>query len=163
RSRTARRLLDSVQTRAVVPENLAPRRVAQAVERQEGVDRARVGRVVVRPVGRDDEVVVTHRRDRVTDDVLVRVDRYPAVAQEVLARGHRQAASLFVTELFDALVEAPEPPWHPAAAALEKRRLERGEALEYAAGQETAEGHHLLDPVGHRVRHHEVVHEAPAE
>ena len=97
------------------------------------------------------------------DDVLIRVDRHPAVAAEVLARAHRQAEAVVVAELLDALVEAPEPPRHPAAAALEKRRLERGEALEHAAGQETAERHHLLDSVGHRVRHHEVVHEAPAQ
>ena len=98
-----------------------------------------------------------------THHVLVGIDRDPAVAAEVLARAHGQVEALVVAELLDPLVERPEPPRHPAAAALEKRRLETREALEDAAGQEAAERHHLLERMRDRVRHHEVVHEAPAQ
>src|SRR5262249_12085286 len=156
-------LAEPVEPRAVVPEDLLLGRLAHALEAEERLDRSGIGRVVVRPVRGDHDVVVAHRWDRVAYYVLVRIDRDPAVAAEGLARAHGQMEPLVVAELLDALVERPEPPGHPAAAALEERRLEPGVALEDAAGQEASESHHLLERVRDRVRHHEIVHEAPAE
>src|SRR5882672_722552 len=64
-------LLEAVEPGAVVPEDLALARVAHALEPEEGLDRAGIGRVVVRPVGRDDDVVVAHGRDGVAHHVLI--------------------------------------------------------------------------------------------
>src|SRR5207244_12922053 len=74
-----------------------------------------------------------------------------------------QMEPVVVAEFLDALVQGPEPPRYPAAAPLEERRLEPGKALEDAPGEEAAERHHLLERMGDGMRHHEVVHEAPAE
>src|SRR5947208_15854632 len=133
-------LAEPVEARAVVPEDLLLGRLAHALETEERLHRPGIGRVVVRPVRGDDDVVVAHRRDRVAHHVLVRVDRHPAVAAEVLARAHGQMEPLVVAELLDPLVERPEPPRHPAAATLAERLLEPGAALEHAAGPDATLG-----------------------
>lgn len=52
--------LDAIEVSAVVPQNLALARLADTVKLQKCLDGARIGRVVVRPIGGDDDVLITH-------------------------------------------------------------------------------------------------------
>src|SRR5262249_56994770 len=54
------RLAQPVEPRAVVPEDLLLGRLAHALEAEERLDRAGIGRVVVRPIGGVDDLFVAH-------------------------------------------------------------------------------------------------------
>src|SRR3954465_11917728 len=95
---------DPVPPGAVVPEDFPPRLVGETVDAQEGVDGLGVRRVVVRPVGRDDYVVVADRAPGVDHERFVGIDGHVALALEVVTRHHRQPEPLYVAELLPAFV-----------------------------------------------------------
>src|SRR6266498_2606623 len=68
-------LLDAIEASTVVPQNLTLARRANAVKLQKCLDGARIGRVVVRPIGRNDDVLITHGRNGVPHDRLIWINR----------------------------------------------------------------------------------------
>src|SRR5919199_2128277 len=78
--------LEAVQRGAVLPENLPLHALAETLEAQERVDALRPRRVVVRVIGREQDVVFQPIVDDAPGQVLTAVGDGVALAAEVLAR-----------------------------------------------------------------------------
>ena len=85
--------------------------------------------IVVRPVGRQHEVVVAEFADHVPGEPLVGIDGDETLAQEELRGLLVLLEELVVPPLLPALVERPQPPGQPGAATLEESRAQRRFAL----------------------------------
>src|SRR5215470_20067848 len=97
------RLVDLVEARAIVPEDLATDLGAerQTEELLHCLGKRAVG---VRIVGRDHEVVRAHLVDDVDRRLLVHIERDVALPPEVLARRHRELMLAARTELLPLVV-----------------------------------------------------------
>src|SRR4029450_3139949 len=76
-----------VEARAVVPEDLRLRLVADSLQVRELLDRRREQSIRVRVVGGDDDTFVADRLDHLPQRLLVGVGGDVALAEEILARG----------------------------------------------------------------------------
>src|SRR5262244_512806 len=106
-ARSAAPSLELVEPRAVVPEDLALGLLRQVRELEESVDRVRIARVVVRPVGRHDEIVVADLGDDVLRQLLFRLDRDEALAPEELRRQRVLLELLAIAPRLPAFIERP--------------------------------------------------------
>ena len=82
-----RELRNLVQAGAVVPKYFSLAGLGDAIKGEEGLDGMGVGRVVVGPVGGDDEVPGPDGLDGVLDERLVGVDGDEAAFEEILGSG----------------------------------------------------------------------------
>src|SRR5216117_1205149 len=89
---------------------------------------------------------------------LVALDRYPALAPEVLARLAREVRGLDGAAPFDVLVHPPEEPGRPGAVAFEEGDAEARKSLEDAAHAHADARLHHLERVAH-----DMPHDAPVE
>src|SRR5438093_1547525 len=126
-----RRRVDVVETRAVVPEDLAADLIA---ERQSEKLLHRLGKraVGMRIVGRDHEEVGAHLVDDVDRRLLVHVERDVALAIAQFAGKHRQLMLAARAELLPLVIEPPQPPVEPSGGAFEESAAEAGVSLEDA-------------------------------
>src|SRR5262249_57447198 len=99
--------LELVEPRAVVPEDLALRLLRRIRQLEESVDRVRVARVVVRPVGRHDEIVVADLGHHVLRQLLFGLDGDEALAPEQLRRERVLPAQLLLSPPLPALLPRP--------------------------------------------------------
>src|SRR5438093_4070891 len=81
-------LLDAIEASTVIPQNLTLARLAHTVKLQKCLDGARIGRVVVRPIGGNDDVLITYGLNGVMHDRLIRINGDIAVTSKIFARRH---------------------------------------------------------------------------
>src|SRR5439155_22419155 len=68
-------LFDAIEASTVVPQNLTLARLANTVKLQKCLDGVRIGGVVVRPIGGNDDVLITHGLNGVAHDRLSWINR----------------------------------------------------------------------------------------
>src|SRR5438093_3287800 len=81
-------LLDAIEASTVIPQNLTLARLAHTVKLQKCLDAARIGGFVVRPIGGNDDVIITHSLNRVLQDRLIRINRDIAVTSKIFTGRH---------------------------------------------------------------------------
>src|SRR5262249_40034073 len=78
--------LQIVKPSAIVPKDLSPRNVADIFNLQKFIQRMGKVRVDVRVVRRDDKIIVADSLDNIADEIFIRVQRYKALPEEIVAR-----------------------------------------------------------------------------
>src|SRR5262249_61071895 len=115
-------IAQTIEPRAVVPQDLAPRLVRDAVDLKKRVERLRKGRIPVGPVRRDHDIVIAQGLNGINHQFLVRVHGQKALPAEVIAGRMLQSIASLVAKFFPTFVEAIQPGGSPAAEPLEKSR-----------------------------------------
>src|SRR4029450_1164073 len=85
---TLNRVSYVIESSTIVPQNFALARLADAIKLQKCLDGMRIGGVVVRPIGGNDRVLITHGLNGVPQDRLIRINGDIAVTSKIFAGGH---------------------------------------------------------------------------
>src|SRR5881296_2756939 len=81
-------LLDAIEASTVVPQNLTLARLANTVKLQKCLDGVRIGGVVVRPIGGNDDVLIIHGFNGVAHDRFIWINRDIALTSKIFAGRH---------------------------------------------------------------------------